>query len=220
MMPWFGSFASAGRPGTSIRRGVVAVAAAARDSAVPRALPVLACFLVALAVVSPVSAIQAQAQRNPPATRRGAPDRATMERQLQERLFATVQRALRLTPQQAARLRTVSQKTDERFTPILRRERELRHQLRSELGREQRADDAKVAQLLDGLFAVQRDRLEVAQAEQRELALFLTPVQRARYLSIQENLHRRVSELESRDRRDDSGRNRRPPGQERRDPDR
>jgi|GEM_PF-398806 len=175
-----------------------------------------AVLLFLLGVGAPISA--AQAQRNPASARSDVSDRASLERQLQERLFARVQRALRLTPQQAQRLRAVSHRTDERFGPILRRERELRHQLRAELERDKRADDAKVAQLLDGLFAAQRDRLEVAQAEQRELALFLSPVQRARYLSIQENLHRRVSELEDRDRKDGSRRSRRPSDRERHDP--
>jgi hypothetical protein len=39
---------------------------------------------------------------------------------------------------------------------------------------------------LDDLLALQRQRLELVGAEQQELSRFLTPVQRARFLALQE----------------------------------
>lgn len=185
--------------GRSVVRLVVRLESLALFAAMVLALPVEG----ALAQRSP-------AQRAPAA----AAERAAMERQLQERLFATVQRELRLTPQQAERLRGVSSRTDERRRALMDRERILRQQLRGELTASRQADDAVVTRLLDGLFAVQRERLELVQSEQRELSRFLSAVQRARYLALQENWRRRVSELETRDRRgsEEQHRGRRPQG--------
>jgi hypothetical protein len=45
---------------------------------------------------------------------------------------------------------------------------------------------------------VQRRRLELATEEQRELAAIMTPVQRARYLALQETVRRRADEMRRR----------------------
>ena len=60
------------------------------------------------------------------------------------------------------------------------------------------ADDNRLAVLIDSLLDIQRQRLEIVQAEQRELAMFLTPLQRVRYLALQEQLRQRVEALHQR----------------------
>jgi hypothetical protein len=45
---------------------------------------------------------------------------------------------------------------------------------------------------------VQRRRLDLAAEEQRELATIMTPVQRARYLALQETVRRRTDEMRRR----------------------
>jgi periplasmic protein CpxP/Spy len=57
------------------------------------------------------------------------------------------------------------------------------------------ADQTKVAGLLDRALQIQRDRLDVTQREQRELAAFMSPVQRAMYVGIQDDLRRRLEEI-------------------------
>ena len=49
--------------------------------------------------------------------------------------------------------------------------------------------------MLDQLVDVQRQRLEIFAREQRELAQFLTPVQRAKYATLQEGLRKKVEQL-------------------------
>lgn len=127
-------------------------------------------------------------------------DRGAMVRELHERLAATVKRELQLTDAQAEKLAATNVRIDERRRPLLQRERGLRTQLRRELQRRDSADQREVGTLLDGLIAVQRQRLELLEVEQRELSQFLTPVQRARFYSLQENWRRHVEEEAERDR--------------------
>jgi Spy/CpxP family protein refolding chaperone len=60
------------------------------------------------------------------------------------------------------------------------------------------ANQQKVAGLLDQLMRLQRQRLDLVEGEQRELAKFLTPVQRAKYLGLQNQLRQRMQELRDR----------------------
>ena len=64
-----------------------------------------------------------------------------------------------------------------------------------------RAVQDSVARMIDRAIALQRQRLDLVAQEQRELSSFLTPVQRARYLDLQERLRRRVEELRRQQRR-------------------
>lgn len=50
-------------------------------------------------------------------------------------------------------------------------------------------------QLLDDMLRLQRQRFVLHEDEQRELALFLTPVQRAKYFGLQEQMRRRMEEM-------------------------
>ena len=61
--------------------------------------------------------------------------------------------------------------------------------------RDSLADQDKVSRMLDQLVDVQRQRLDVFAREQRDLARFLTPVQRAKYATLQEGLRKKVEQL-------------------------
>jgi Spy/CpxP family protein refolding chaperone len=103
-----------------------------------------------------------------------------------ERLALAVQRGLRLDEAQAARLREVSARYARRRQVVMADEREARRTLRGELVRDDAADGGRVQSALAQLVDAQRRRVALLEAEQRELAAFLTPVQRARYLALQE----------------------------------
>ena len=64
----------------------------------------------------------------------------------------------------------------------------LRAAMQDSAGRDQN----KISQSLDQLVAAQRRRADLLEAEQKDLASFLTPMQRAQYLSLQERLARRL----------------------------
>jgi Spy/CpxP family protein refolding chaperone len=59
-------------------------------------------------------------------------------------------------------------------------------------------DQDKIAQYLDRLVQGQRKRADLLEAEQKEFATFLTPLQRAQYFALRERMDRRVQEMEER----------------------
>jgi hypothetical protein len=75
-----------------------------------------------------------------------------------------------------------------------------------------------VSALLDDAMRLQKQRIALVEAEQKDLARFLTPVQRAGYLSLQAQVRRRAQELsrdnatrsQGLDQRQGSGSRRRP----------
>ena len=121
--------------------------------------------------------------------------RRTLEQQLQQRMGQVVRKRLQLTDEQFTQLQTVNRKYASRRAQLLQQERALRQQLRQQVLRGDGADQASVSALLDQIMTVQEDRLALTRQEQRELTPFLTPVQRARYAAIQEQVHRRIADL-------------------------
>jgi hypothetical protein len=57
------------------------------------------------------------------------------------------------------------------------------------------ADQSQVATALDRVLRIQRERIDLQIEEQRAFAEFMTPVQRARYAALQEQLRRRAERL-------------------------
>jgi Spy/CpxP family protein refolding chaperone len=128
---------------------------------------------------------------------RGSPQqRAEMEQRFRARLAEVVRERLGLSADQVSRL----QAFDRRFEPerqnLMSREMQARRSLRRQVAAGDTADQTVTAGLLDQMLAIQRERAELAAREQRELATFLTPVQRAQLLSLQADLHRRVMNVQ------------------------
>jgi periplasmic protein CpxP/Spy len=144
-------------------------------------------------------------QRNPNvAARQGTPsqNRMQLEREVRERIHGIMRREMGLTDAQVERLDGTLEKFELRRRVLLREERQLRSTLRDAMTASRAAGDtavsrqegARIAATLDSLVALQRRRLELVEQEQRELATFLTPMQRARYFALQENLRRVLEE--------------------------
>jgi Spy/CpxP family protein refolding chaperone len=126
------------------------------------------------------------------------PRRIALERRFQERLFAVVKQRLNLTDEQATRLREVASKTEDDRRALRRDELTSRFAMRQELLAGDKANESKVADLLDEMPRLERRRVELMEREQRELAKFLSPVQRARYFGLQDELRRGMQELQQR----------------------
>ncbi len=116
----------------------------------------------------------------------GAPGAGDGPRPGMERLARAIERGLALDEAQGARLREVSARYAGRRQALVADERAARRTLRGELSRGDAADQARVAAALTSLLDAQRRRVALVDSEQRELAAFLTPVQRARFLALQE----------------------------------
>ena len=124
-------------------------------------------------------------------------DRSVAQDRIRERVARLLRERVGLSDDQLRRLAPVSQGFETRREAIFRDERTTRQALRRELSAES-ADQARVAGHIDQLFALQRRRLDLAAEEQRALAAIMTPVQRARYLALQEHLRRRAEEMRRR----------------------
>ncbi len=126
-----------------------------------------------------------------------------MEQQLRENLWQITKQRIGLTDAQMATLATTSRRFDERRRTLAVDERSQRLALRQELKSDAKADQVRVATSLDRLHEIHRQRVELQIEEQREFATFMTPVQRAKYAALQEQVRRRVDAL--RRQRPDSG---------------
>ena len=131
----------------------------------------------------------AMAQNTPP-----PPQRARLEGEIRRGFARAVRERVGLSDEQMRRLAPLTQQHERQRRALQQEERRTRVALQAEL-RSERPDTATVARLLDALLAVQRRRLQTIEAEHRDLASVMTPVQRARYLALQEQVRRRVEQM-------------------------
>ena len=124
--------------------------------------------------------------------------RRQLEQQLRVRLGQVVRRQLQLSDQQFDQLQAVNKKYEAPRRDLNQRDRYLRLSLRAELQLGNKADQSKVAGYLDQLSDVQESRLQLFRREQKDLAGFLTPVQRAKYAALEEQLRKRVTQMRQR----------------------
>ena len=145
-----------------------------------------------------VAATSASAQQGQPRDSVAAQRRAVLESQVRQRIAAMVKERLQLTDAQAQQLQESEQRFELRRRDLVQREMRLRRDLRQQLSPGVAADQQRVASLLDQIMAVHRDRVTMTEQEQRDLARFLTPVQRAKYLGLQGELRDRIEGMRQR----------------------
>ena len=166
--------------------------------------PMLTLVILALGVSTARAGAQAV---SPPPTG----NRAALEKQFRERAARLTQQRLGLTDPQLRRL----EQTNARFAPQLRQlaaqEREVRQQLRREMMAGNSANQQRVGELLDASIRLQKERITIVESEQKDLAAFLTPVQRVRYIALQAQFRKRAAELSGQGGRANQGQRRRPP---------
>jgi len=149
--------------------------------------------MVAVLVVSPVSTMAAQR-----GDRAGRMNREQLEQRFRMRLANLLKTQLGLTDEGMRQLSDVNQRFDLQRRDMNRREIITRRALRDEVLKLDSADAGRVEQLLTDQFKIERERIDLTEAEQRELSKFLTPVQRARYLGVQEQIRREMDQLRGR----------------------
>lgn len=128
------------------------------------------------------------------AQERPEPDRARLEGDVRRGFARAVRERVGLTEDQMRRLAPLAQRHEQRRRALMLEERRTRLGLQSQLLAEN-ADTAAVAGLLNELVALKRRRAELLEAEHRDLATLMTPVQRARYAALQEQVRRRVQQM-------------------------
>jgi hypothetical protein len=156
-------------------------------------------------VVTTSSPTVMRAQGTPPraseqraAHRMNAMQRDALEKRFRERIEAIVNERLQLTDEQQVKLRDVASRTESARLVLHREEVVLRSALREEMRAGDKANEAKVGDLLDQLPGLERRKLDLLESEQRELAKFLSSTQRARYFGLQDELRRGMQDVQRR----------------------
>ena len=145
----------------------------------------------ALALGSAAGGSTADAQRAVPDNQR----RAQLEQAVRQRLARMLKERVGLSDEQLEQVAAVNRRFEERRRMLVEQERDVRIGLRQEVMREDEADQERVSRLLEQAIQVQQTRLRLLEEEHRALAEFLTPVQRAKYMAVQEQIHRAIEEM-------------------------
>jgi len=156
----------------------------------------LSAFALVALFAAPVRSGGAQAA---PGRAPGA-GRQLLEERFNQRMQELVRRRLQLTDDQMSKLQASNGRFAQQRLALFTREGEIRRELRQQLMAGDSANQTRVGELLDQTMRLQRQRLDLADSEQRELAKFLRPVQRARYFGLQTEMRKRMQQLGERGR--------------------
>ncbi len=151
---------------------------------------ILAGAWLALVPLGSVAGQQVERGQSPAPARRA---------QVQQRLAQVVQQRLRLNGEQMSRLRETTDRFATQRQTLIAQERDARRGLRAALAlAPDSTNQAEVGRRLDDLVRLQQRRASLLGDEQRELARFLTPRQRADFLALQERALRAAQQLRQR----------------------
>jgi hypothetical protein len=150
-------------------------------------------LLALVLVAAPASAQGAGRVREPRALAPGG--RQQLEARLRQRLWSITKNRVGFTDGQMTKLAQTSRRFDDRRRRLAVEERQQRQLLRREILAGPAADQSQVATALDRVLHIQRERIDLQIEEQHAFAEFMTPVQRARYAALQEQLRRRAERL-------------------------
>ena len=135
------------------------------------------------------------APRQAPPPRAVSPERQAQLRQIRLAFDGVVKRELKLDDQKMRQLRQARNKFDQQRRELNLSEADARLALKTAMEDSTGRDQTKIAAGLDELVAAKRRAADLLESEQKELSTFLTPLQRAQYLSLQERLARRVAQV-------------------------
>jgi hypothetical protein len=128
----------------------------------------------------------------------GRPRLEELRRRVRERVAQRIQQDLKLSPDQLQRLRATVGTYAGRRRDLEARQRDLRQALGGQLRPGIAATPDSVARLTDDLIDVRVRYAESFREEQRELARYLDPVQRAKLMLLRERLTNRAQEFRRR----------------------
>lgn len=140
------------------------------------------------AILRPGRRAEAVRDQQPPARR------LALEAQIRRGFWRVVKQRVGFNDEQMLRLERTTQRFDERRRALGQQERAQRVALRAEVVADSSANQASIAAALEQLQQLQRQRLDLQGEEQKELASFMTPLQRAKYFALQEQVRRRLQE--------------------------
>ena len=120
------------------------------------------------------------------------------QQQIEERWGGMVQNQLNLNDQQMDRVRTATRANQDRHRDISRREEDLHRLIGEQLQPGVAANQDSLGRMLEGLLQARVAHVQSDQQLNRDLAQFLTPVQRARLFVMTRRFEQRVGEIRGR----------------------
>src|SRR5215218_7659443 len=152
--------------------------------------------ILALALFAVTGDLTAQgSERRQDSPTQNAPRRQQLEAQLRQRLWRITKNRVGLTDDQMTKLAQTSGPFDAQRRHLATQERDERLALRRELLAGPNADQQRIATSLDRVLDLQRRRAQLQIDEQRAISAFMTPLQRAKYAALLEQLRRRAENL-------------------------
>ena len=118
----------------------------------------------------------------------------SLRHRIEERFASRVQEQLGLTNEQTAKLRATSQQFGVRRRELHTRYRQLREALSGQLRPGVAANQDSVAKLTDAMIDLRVASGQATRDEMREVAKYLTPVQRARFFVMRDRLYHHMKE--------------------------
>jgi hypothetical protein len=118
-----------------------------------------------------------------------------LRRQIEDRFSARVQEELGLTDDQTAKMRLTASTFFAKRRTLEQEERRLRQALAGQLRPGIAANQDSVARLMESLLQVKERYLDTFREELKEMAAYLSPVQRAQYYILRERLMERVRQV-------------------------
>jgi Spy/CpxP family protein refolding chaperone len=115
-------------------------------------------------------------------------------REVRQAIERVIRAQVKPTDAQMTQLQAVDRKYEPQKVQLNREELDVRRQLRNAMMDSTNVDENRISQLLDRLVQFPVRRAALMESEQKELAGFLSPLQRARYGAIQEQLRRRIEQ--------------------------
>jgi len=134
-------------------------------------------------------------QPSSPAPGTDSVEAGRLRRQIEERFAARVHQELGLTADQVTKLRATQERFGERRRTLRRQQMGRRLALEGQMRPGEAADADSVKRLMDAMQAGRGEMLKLDQDEDRDMAGYLTPVQRARYQMMRQRFLERVNEM-------------------------
>ena len=115
--------------------------------------------------------------------------------QIEQRFADRVQQDLKLSPDQATKLRATQERFGPRRRTLMQQQMARRRALEDQMQPGVAANSDSVRKLMDGIRGGRAEMFKIEQDEDQEMAGYLNPVQRARYQHMRERFIQRVGEM-------------------------
>ncbi|MEO8620458.1 MAG: hypothetical protein ABI625_05290 [bacterium] len=117
-----------------------------------------------------------------------------LQQQIRRSLWRVAKLRIGFTDDQMLRIERTSQRFDQQRRMLAQTEVAQRRAMRAEILSDS-ANQGNIATALEQLHSVQQRRLDLQAEEQKEFASFMTPLQRAKFMALQEQVRRRLQDL-------------------------